>query len=229
MVAGQPGERLDQRRHRLAGLDGADEGDVGRPDAERVEGGEVGRIPGRAGPEPVVVDAVGDGEDGRLRVQHLLDRLGGGAAHGHDGRRPGDAGRDHLPEEDHLRALVPLGVLEEGEVVDRRHRRDRAAAGGPCSGGRARRRSRAGRPAPVPAAAPRPGGPAGPAARRRGPWRRGASSCQRSASPRRARRWRSHSPSRSSAAASRHGVHAGPGRAGGNGGDVEEEAHRGRV
>ena len=69
MIGGQAGEGLHQGGDGLAGLDRAHEGEIGRPYPERVEHRQVGGVAGRGGPEAVVVDAVGDGEDGGGRFE----------------------------------------------------------------------------------------------------------------------------------------------------------------
>ena len=67
MPAGHPGERPDQGRDVLAGLQGPDEEEVGPAvDQAEVDGGQqrpVGSGTGLVGPEPAGVDAVGGYED----------------------------------------------------------------------------------------------------------------------------------------------------------------------
>jgi hypothetical protein len=128
--SGDAGEGADEPGQVLAGLDRAGEGDERRGDAEPgqqlgVGVGAVGRLDGEA----PVVDAVGDGEDGGLGVDELAQAVGGAFAHRHDGVRPSSARTDHPGEEGDLARLVPLGVVEEREVVDGHHARPGPAEG----------------------------------------------------------------------------------------------------
>ena len=134
--------------------------------------------------------------------------------------------RDHAPEVDDLRTLVPFGMVEEREVVhgdDGRHRRAQRHRVV-----RARARRRAGRVARrrCPAACSH-ASRVGPAVRRDAVQRRrpGAIARQRSVSPRRVRRCRSTSARRRHAARDRDRVHARADRAGGDRRDVEQDAH----
>ncbi len=112
------------------------------------------------GPEAVVVDTVGHHEHPSRRRAQFAETIGGSTAHAHDG--VGVAGRhpDGPTEHDDLAPLVPLGMVEEREVVNghdawqsrsarawcsaargarrrMRRRADRGAGSAPTSGGQA--------------------------------------------------------------------------------------------
>ena len=127
-AARRRGERLHERRDVLAGLDGAREGEVRLLDPVRGEGGEVGgRVAG--GHEPFVVDAVVHDDDLTLRLGDGAEAIGGVVAHAHEQLRRARRGADHAPEVRDLRPLVPLGMVEEREVVDRHDARHRGPQG----------------------------------------------------------------------------------------------------
>ena len=165
-----PGEGGDERRHVLAWLEGRCEREIGRTDPDRGESLEIVVALGR---EARLVDAVlatNTGAVGPITAARrspwcwLTATIDGG---------PSGRGPDHPPEEGDLGALVPLGMLEEGQVVDRDHRWGRRGAPAACSAGRATAStattSRA-RPA-GPSAAPRAGARAVRSGRRRAPGR----------------------------------------------------------
>ncbi len=81
------------------------------------------------GPKALVVDAVGNHEDTAGGSTELLETRCGPTAHAHDGI--GAAGRhgDGPTEHDDLAPLVPLGMVEEREVVDGDDARDPGALG----------------------------------------------------------------------------------------------------
>ncbi len=72
-----------------------------------------------------MIDAVGDDDDVLVPPGDGCETAGGVRAHAHAACGARRGGRDHPPEEQHLRALVPLRMVEEGQVVERRDRRDR--------------------------------------------------------------------------------------------------------
>ena len=82
------------------------------------ERGEIGLLVA-LGDEAVVIDAViGDDHLG-ARVNEDAEPFGGVLAHAHQHRRPACRRPDHPPEVHDLVALMPLGMVEEREVVDR--------------------------------------------------------------------------------------------------------------
>ena len=117
MIGRHPGERDDQRREVLAGLDGADEREVRRDDPERGEPGAVVGLVG-IGTEALGVDAVVDHH--RPRRGRAPPRAGGCAVVSLTQTITARARRRSTmaaAEEQHLGPLVPLGMVEEREVV----------------------------------------------------------------------------------------------------------------
>ncbi len=118
-------------------------------------------------------------------------RVGGVLADAHDRGRASRARPDHAPEVQDLAPLVPLGMIEEREVVDRDHGRDaiaqrhRVVRAVPHVGCDPIARAAAPRPVPTRGAPDAATGAAACSAAS------GASAAQRSASPRRVRRWSS--------------------------------------
>ena len=113
----------DQAGDVLARFEGAHEGDEIGGNAEPVQHLLIG--PFGLGIEAGVVDAVGN--DGHRQFPESLPQSGrrvvahtdeGGGLLGRPGNGP--------TKQHHLRPLVPLGVIEEGHVVDRHHDRSRA-------------------------------------------------------------------------------------------------------
>ena len=124
-------EGAHERRDVLARLDGAEERDVRRADREAIEAGEVGLLVG-LGTEAHVVHAVRHDDHVARRTRRRDERrqpVGGvpADAHAHVGVR--HRRRDHAPEVERLRSLVPLGMFEERQVVDGDDPRDRARSG----------------------------------------------------------------------------------------------------
>ena len=121
----QAGERPNQGGDVLAGLDRAEEEDVGAVGVDAGPGhlGPVRPGGGLGRPEPGVVDAVGGHHHRPRRGTDLGQPPGGRRAHADHRRGPAGGHPDGPAEEDHLGPLVPLGVVEEGAVVDRHHHR----------------------------------------------------------------------------------------------------------
>ncbi len=138
-----------------------------------------------------MVHAVGRDDDRRGRCEPRPQAGGGVLAHRDQRAGAARADADHRREERDLAALVPLGMVEEREVVHGDDRGDRQRAAASCSAARARRRARAASPGWERSSAPREGGPAAGREPRAGsrPSARGSPSAR--PSPRRASRCRS--------------------------------------
>ncbi len=122
-------ERVDEPWNVLTRLDRPRKRDVWRRDARPGERGEVGSfVPG--GRESLVVDTVVDHHHlgGAVRARGpRRESVRSVFADAHAHRRVRDRRRDHPTEEDDLRSFVPLGMLEEREVVHRHDHRDARA------------------------------------------------------------------------------------------------------
>ena len=89
----------------------------------RGQRGEIGGVVSDRD-EPVVIDTVVRDHDFAPRIDECAQTIGGVRAHAHQHRCPVCRRPDHPAEEHDLAALVPLGMVEERQVVDRHHARD---------------------------------------------------------------------------------------------------------
>ena len=132
-VAVPPGdevERLDQRRHAFSRLERAHEHDERRLLGQRQRGqrGAISPLRRLLGREPRVVHPVRRHHDRGPHRHPVVQPLGGDLAHADQHARGPCGPPDGPAEEGRLRPDMPLGVIEEGAVVDR----DSAGHRGPC-------------------------------------------------------------------------------------------------
>ncbi len=86
--------------------------------------GEILRFVAGGG-EAIVVDAVVNDRDVAGGRNQGSEPVGGVGAHAYDGRRALRRGANHAPEVHDLRSFMPLGMIEEGEIVHGDHARHR--------------------------------------------------------------------------------------------------------